>query len=113
MTESSVIGFRNPLVAALMMTTGRDFSSFMQKYMAYQLLPKHIVDVIETPANLAPYANWAMGHSVRSTPEGDDHTWSGNVIYHLNRRLGVYTIIMPKNEDYPSGHAGLNGRESW
>merc|ERR1719510_152245 len=59
MTKTWVISY--PSVAASMLSTPKDIDSFLQRYLSYDILPKEIVDVIETPSLVASKPDWGMG----------------------------------------------------
>lgn len=107
MTQTSVAGGRNPLVATFMFASGADYASFLQRYLAYELLPKSLCDVMETPGRHAGNPNFAMGFEVL----GSELRWGGNVHPYLSRYYGVYAVVMPKELDYLKYH-GFAGQEN-
>jgi len=114
MTDTYWVGGRNPLLSGGFMSTGNDHEAFLRKYLAYEILPKEIIDVVETEVKMAqnlsmeyssawPRRTWAMGHIV----EGDCHRMDGMVSNCVNRGANYYIAAYPPLDNYYSGFEWL------
>jgi len=105
MTDSYYLGEGNPFVAGGLMTTGIDYARFLQKYVNYEILPKDIIDVLETEyknANnvtedsMVPFPNYAMGNY----QSGSCRTHGGSMVNCVNHQKGTFYVLVPSVSQY-------------
>lgn len=105
MTQTTVYPLARPILSAFMVTTVDDYDRFLMKYLTYQILPKEIVDVIETDSGSGAgsplYIN-AMGHHTDDTT----HRWGGSLYASVDRKTQTYQLIAPPVKEYPRGAYG-------
>lgn len=99
MTDTDWLGGSNPLLSSGILSTGNDHSRFLQKYLAYEILPKDIIDVVETEAltnnnvstkyNSLPFNSFAMG----SWYEAPCRRMGGLTRECVNREANIYIAL--------------------
>lgn len=112
MTDTYWMGGSNPLLSSGIMSTGSDHGRFLQTYLAYEILPKEIIDVVETESLIAnnvsqeytsmPFRNWAMGHWIN----GPCHAMGGLARECVNREANFYIgLYFPVDSYGPAASA--------
>lgn len=109
MTDTNWMGGSNPLLSSGIMSTPNDHDAFLRKYLAYEILPKEIIDVVETEVLLANnvsleytsmnFSTWAMGHWI----DGEFSRMGGMVFGCVNRRANIYVGAYPPPDSYADG----------
>jgi len=113
MTSSYYLGKGNPFVAGGFMTTGRDMAAFLQKYVNYELLPRDILDVVETEYKTANnlkdesslfFFNYAMGNY----QYGSCRSHGGTIVTCANHEKGTFYVLIPPFVEYTRLQSALN-----